>query len=98
MRAPVADLTEAIALGFDDPYCVSYCYTCRGHVLWQMGDFDEAMADFMEAIRVDPSNAQAFYNRGVAYQHIGETSKAEEDLTQARKLGYQPARENIGEI
>ena len=30
------------------------------------GDFNHAIADFDEAIRLDPKNADAFYNRGNA--------------------------------
>jgi len=51
------------------------------------GDFDKAIADFNEAIRLDPNNAQAYQNRGVAYEKKGEKAKAEEDFAQAKKLG-----------
>ena len=54
------------------------------------GDFDKAIADFTEAIRLDPKDAQSYQNRGVAYGKKGEKAKAEEDFAQAKKLGDKP--------
>ena len=46
------------------------------------------IADFTEAVRVDPKLAEAYLSRGVAYQEKGEQAKADEDFAQAKKLGY----------
>jgi Flp pilus assembly protein TadD len=48
----------------------------------------KAIADYSEAIRLDPQYAKAYSNRGIAYQKNGEKAKAEEDFEQAKKLGY----------
>jgi len=53
-------------------------------------NFDKAIADFNEAIRLDPKDPQAYQNRGIAYEKKGEKAKAEEDFAQAKKLGYKP--------
>ena len=40
------------------------------------GQFDRAIADFDEAIRLDPKNADAFYNRGNAYAEQRQYDRA----------------------
>jgi hypothetical protein len=44
------------------------------------GQFDEA---------INPRYAEAYYNRAIAHETKGEKAKAEEDLAQAKKLGYE---------
>ncbi len=53
-------------------------------------DYDAAIPAFAEAIRLDPTNADAYCGRGLAYVKKGEPdkAKAEEDFAQAKKLGY----------
>jgi len=53
-------------------------------------DFDRAIADFTEAIRLKPDCAEAYYCRGTAYGMQGEKDKADADLAEARRLGYKP--------
>jgi len=53
------------------------------------GDPDKAIADYTEAIRLNPKYATAYYGRGYAYGQKGETAKAEADFAQAKKLGYE---------
>ena len=45
------------------------------HSLKQM-EYDKAIADFTEAIRLDPKNAKAYRSRGVAWAHKQEFAKA----------------------
>jgi Flp pilus assembly protein TadD len=51
-------------------------------------EFDKAILDFTEAIRLNPSFGEAYQQRGLAYEKSGEKAKAEEDFAQAKKLGY----------
>ncbi len=44
------------------------------------------MADFDEALSLDPRNALAHNNRGVAYNGLGEYQRAIEDLNEAIRL------------
>ncbi len=53
-----------------------------------MGSYDKEIADYTEAVRLDPKYAEAYYNRGAAYKEGGKTAKAEADFAQAKKLGY----------
>jgi Flp pilus assembly protein TadD len=65
-------------------------YSSRGIAYGLRGDFDKAIADCTEAIRLDPKNTQAYQNRGVAYGKKGEKAKAEEDFAQTKKLEDKP--------
>ena len=49
-------------------------------------DMDGALADFNEAIRLDPNMALAYMNRGVIYVSKNELDKAIEDETKAIDL------------
>ena len=50
------------------------------------GDRDKAIADFTEAIRLDPKSAQAYANRALAYVEKSEYDKAITDLTEVIRL------------
>jgi tetratricopeptide (TPR) repeat protein len=52
----------------------------------QEGESDKAIADYTEAIRLDPKLAMAYCNRGVAYGSKGEYDKAIADCTEAIRL------------
>ena len=41
-----------------DP-CYAWAISNRGRVLWNMGRYDEAMADFSRAIDLEPGYAKA---------------------------------------
>ena len=47
---------------------------------------DKAMADFNEAIRLNPNDAEAYYIRGVAYEDKGELDKAIADYTEGIRI------------
>ena len=55
------------------------------------GDHDKAIADFTEAIRLNPKDAEAYYSRGGAYGEKGDYDKAIADFTEAIRLNPQCA-------
>jgi len=59
-------------------------------------DFDKAIANYNEAIRLDPKNATAFSNRGNAYAEKGDTDRAIADYSEAIRLNYPNAFFNRG--
>ena len=67
----------------------------QGDLLLKKDDFDGAISAYAAAIRLDPKLAEAYYNRGLAYEKKGEQAKAEGDFAQAKKLGYK-TREKKG--
>ena len=58
----------------------------RGLAHADKGDCDKAIADYTEAIRLDPKYAKAFNNRGAAYRKKGELAKSMADITKAIQL------------
>jgi tetratricopeptide (TPR) repeat protein len=51
-----------------------------------MADTDRAIADFNQAIKVDPKFAKAYMKRGVAYDVKGDIDRATADYAQVIKL------------
>ena len=52
----------------------------RGVVWKRKGDFDRAVADFSQAIELDPKSAMAYANRGDAWDEKGDRERALADL------------------
>jgi tetratricopeptide (TPR) repeat protein len=61
-------------------------YVARGNHFYRTGDLDYALADFEEAIRLDPKSAKAFYGRGCVRAKRDEVVKAVADLSEAIRL------------
>jgi tetratricopeptide (TPR) repeat protein len=51
-----------------------------------MGNSDKAIADYEQALKLQPDYAKAYYNRGLAYYRKGDYDRAIADFTQALKL------------
>ncbi len=58
-------------------------YNSRGIAYYDKKDLDRAIADYSEAIRLDPKYAIAHNNRGVAYRDKGDFDGAIEDFSDA---------------
>ena len=52
----------------------------------EQGDWQEAIIEYDEAIKLDPQLALAYYNRGVAYHYLGQPKQALEDYDEALRL------------
>ena len=61
-------------------------YCKRGAAYFDKGEYDKAIADCTEAIRLNPKDAKFYYNRGNAYGRKGEYDKAIADCTEAIRL------------
>lgn len=56
------------------------------HIADYKGDFDKAIADYSEAIRLDPTDAIAYFNRGNDWLNKKHFDKAIADYNQAIRL------------
>jgi len=73
-------------------------YLDRGNVHLDEGNYDEAIADYSQAIRLDPNYVAAYNDRGIAYKNIGDNDNAIADYNQAIRLNpnYAAAYNNRG--
>jgi tetratricopeptide (TPR) repeat protein len=64
----------------------------RGHAYLNKNDHDRAIADYTEAIRLDPKDGRVFNNRGFAYALKGEYDRAIADYNEAIRLNPKDAK------
>jgi lipoprotein NlpI len=65
---------------------IAEAFQYRGHAYRRKGDYDRAIPDYDEAIRLNPKLAEAFYNRGTARFNQGHFGAAVPDLAAAVRL------------
>jgi lipoprotein NlpI len=82
----IAACTRAIASGQLSTENLATTYYNRGYEYRAKEEYDTAIADFSETIRLDPTMTSAFNNRGVAYFDKGEYDRAISDLDKALQL------------
>ena len=58
----------------------------KGDSHYAQGEYQSAIADYTEAIRLNPEYATAYHNRGYSYDDLGEYEKAIADYTEAIRL------------
>jgi tetratricopeptide (TPR) repeat protein len=59
----------------------------RGYAYDHKGDYDRAIADYTQVIKLDPNDAVAYYNRGRTYSYEkGDYDRARADWTKALQL------------
>ncbi|MGU3538668.1 tetratricopeptide repeat protein [Methylobacterium sp. A54F] len=67
-------------------------YFNRGLAYANKEDYERAIADFSESIRLDPSNVDAIRKRGESYESLEQYDRALKDLDQAVRLDPKDAR------
>lgn len=61
-------------------------YSLRGTVHYDKGNWDKAIADYSDAIRLDPANGEAFNNRAWTFYRAGRSAEALTDADRAVRL------------
>src|SRR3981189_1294491 len=77
----VADTTEAPRLKPDQAL-----YNMRGSAYYDKGEYDIAIADFNDALRIGPPSGTIFHNRGNAWRSKGDYARAIADYDEAIRL------------
>ena len=82
----IAKATAALAMK-PDPKRGALLFACRGLAYSGLKNYARAVADFGEAIRLDPAVDTARANRGLILAYLGEDERAIADLTHAGRVG-----------
>ncbi len=94
----IASCSALIQSGAGSNRDLATWFNNRGIAYKAKGDLDRAIADYDQAIRVDPSYAPALNSRGIAYKARGDIDKAIADYDRVIQLNPQsaPAYNNRG--
>jgi tetratricopeptide (TPR) repeat protein len=82
----IASCTAAIRSGRLKPADLAIEYYNRGIAFRHKGDYDRAIADYTQAITLDPKYENAYVNRGNMYREKGDFDRAIADYTQVITL------------
>lgn len=85
-KTAIKHYTKAIASGQLDNKNLAVAHANRGSANGDLGRRRKAMADFAQAIKLDPGFAEVYYNRSFAYEKSGQIKKAMADIKKALEL------------
>jgi tetratricopeptide (TPR) repeat protein len=80
----IDNFTQALKAKPNDPQL----YTYRGRAKWAKGANTQALADYDQALKIDPKFGWAYNNRALVYYNMEDFQKALEELRQAQAAGY----------
>ena len=63
----------------------------QGIKLFEQGDYEAAMLEYDEAIRLDPEYGRAYYDRGTIFGALGQHEQAIQEYSQAIRLDPEDA-------
>jgi hypothetical protein len=90
-QAALAPFLPLLAAGKMSEADLAQTFNDRGKGLYAKGLYDQAIADYGLAIRVKPDFAEAYHNRGVAHEALGDFVQAKTDFEAAKRLGFSQA-------
>ena len=51
-------------------------HIATGNKYYESGHYEKAIAEYSQAIKLDPTNADAYRGRGITYGNLGQYEKA----------------------
>jgi tetratricopeptide (TPR) repeat protein len=84
--AAKAQANEAAQPRVEEKQLTAEQWVERGNKNYNSSDYDSAIGDYNEAIRPNPQDAKAYYNRGLARQAKGDYDGAIADFTRSIEL------------
>ena len=82
----IASCTQLIGSGTLSGADLANAYCDRGIGYQHKGQDDLAIADYTQALQIDPNNALAYYGRGLSYRHKGQDDLAIADYSLALRI------------
>ena len=70
-------------------------YNILGILRSELGQYDKALADYAEAIRIKPDYAEAYAYRGFLKVHLGRIDEARLDFQKALELAEKQGNHNL---
>jgi tetratricopeptide (TPR) repeat protein len=61
-------------------------YVNRGILYKEIGQFEDALADYKESLRLEPNDLDTYHNRSIVYAALGKYDLAVEDLNKYLEL------------
>ncbi len=101
---PQKTIPASIRTNPQDPYPIfqslekailARAYHVQGLAHYRLNDFRGAIADFNQALKMNPDYASAYRNRGVAYKALGNLSAANQDFQSATQR-FKTQRNSLG--
>jgi tetratricopeptide (TPR) repeat protein len=86
LEQTMAGCTAVVDRGQDSPANIALAYSLRGGAFYYKGDLIRALADYDQAIRLDPAFARAFNNRCWARAVVGRVWEAVADCDESLRL------------
>src|SRR6266478_9010569 len=78
--------TQAIESGQLSGKGLGFAFYSRGNAYYEKRNYDRAIQNYDEVIRLNPNHAKAFSNRGIAYGRKGDYDRAIENYNEAIRL------------
>ena len=85
----IEDYSQAIRLDLKTTLHGPSPYLLRGFSWVYERKYEKAIEDYNRIIDLEPENAVAWYNRGIAYKLLGKEARAKADMDKGRELGFQ---------
>jgi Tfp pilus assembly protein PilF len=86
ISCPIISADKTIVQAQEANLNSAQAYLERGHDWHKQAKYKLAIADFSQAIKIDPNNSVAYYNRGLVYAELGKNELARADLKKAKQL------------